>query len=385
MNANTSFALLQHFNERQRATLDFIRQLCEIESPSGDAVGNRHIADLLESKAQKIRNVDSIERIATEDYGEHLLIRAFSQVSNEKPILLLGHVDTVHPCGSLAARPFRIENDRVFAPGIFDMKSGAALSIEIIEAFDFLKSQLHRPLIVLLSCDEEVGSHTGRALIEQTAKEAAYCLVLEPAAPGGAVKTGRKGTANYILKAHGTPAHAGLEPERGASAILEIARQIPQIHLFNKPEIGTTVNVCTVNGGTATNVIPAEAECSIDVRFTTMEEAERIDREIKQLRVFDKRVSLSVEGEINRPPLERTEKVRFLFAKAQQIAGSFDYKLEETQVGGASDGNFVAALGVPVLDGLGVQGDGAHTHHEYILASDVPNRATLIASLILDL
>jgi glutamate carboxypeptidase len=347
--------------------------------------GNLAIVDVLAAVAQKIQNVDSVERIAAKDYGEHLLIRAFSEVSNEKPILLLGHTDTVHPRGSLGSRPLKIENDRVFAPGIFDMKSGIGLAIEILSAFEALALKPRRPLIILLSCDEEIGSLTGRALVEQAAREAAYCLVLEPSAPGGAVKTGRKGTANYMLKAHGIPAHAGLEPERGASAILEIARQIPRIHALNRPEIGTTVNVCTISGGTTTNVIPEEAKCSIDVRFSTIEEGLRIEREIKNLQPSDIRVDLKVTGEINRPPLERNNQVVELFEKARQIAARFDYKLTETQVGGASDGNFVAALGVLVLDGLGVQGDGAHTHHEYILASDVPKRAALVASLILDL
>lgn len=381
---NNARQILNYFESRQTPILDFIRRIVEIESPSHDEIGSRAVVAIIKAEAEKLNCVDSIEKIAVAGSGEHLVIRAFSQ-AGKKPILLLGHTDTVHPRGSLAMRPFKIEGDKVFAPGIFDMKSGCALMIEALRAFEILAIKPLRPVTILLSCDEEVGSPTGRELVEREAANAAFCLVCEPSAPGGQVKTGRKGTSNYVLKADGVSAHAGLEPEKGASAILELARQIPRLHALENPAIGTTVNVCTIGGGTATNVIPSKAECSIDVRFETMEEAKRIDRAIRQIRSLDVRISLTVEGEINRPPLERTEKVKILFAKAQQTAQSFDYKLDETKVGGASDGNFVAALGVSVLDGLGVQGDGAHTNFEHILASDIPKRATLLAKLLLDL
>lgn len=375
--------LLDYFQNKQNEILAFIKALCEIESPSFDAAGSRAVSALLESEAGKLNSVDSIEKSHVADCGEHLIIRAFSD-STEKPILLLGHTDTVHPLGSLADRPFRIEGDRVYAPGIFDMKTGAALTIEILRAFDELNLKSPRPITILLSCDEEVGSPTGRAIVEREAANAAFCLVLEPSA-NGRVKTGRKGTGMFNLIAHGVPAHAGLEPERGASAILELARQIPAVHALNDLKIGTTANVCTIAGGTTSNVIPEFAECSIDVRFTSMTEAERIETAIRSLKSNDERVSLELTGGINRPPLERTAKVLELFETAKKIAASFDYELGETQVGGASDGNFVAAMGVPVLDGLGAAGDGAHTHHEYILQSDIPKRAALVAQLVLAL
>ncbi|MBX3244223.1 MAG: M20/M25/M40 family metallo-hydrolase, partial [Acidobacteria bacterium] len=208
-----------------------------------------------------------------------------------------------------------------------------------------------------------------------------HCLVFEPSA-AGRVKTGRKGTGMYTIKAHGIPAHAGLEPEKGASAILEISRQIERLHLLNSLENGTTVNVCTASGGTTTNVIPEYAECTVDVRFTSMAEAERIDKVISSLSSIDERVSLEITGGINRPPMERTNEVAALYEKARKAAAEFDYDLGETQVGGASDGNFVAALGVPVLDGLGIAGDGAHTLHEHILVSDIAGRAALITTLL---
>jgi glutamate carboxypeptidase len=374
--------LLEYFSERQNETLSLIRRLVEIESPSYDAEGSRAAVDLLIAEAEKISCVDSIERIPIENCGEHLIIRAFSR-ENENPALLLGHTDTVYPRGALGERPWREENGKIYAPGIFDMKSGAILMIEILRAFSDLNLKPAHPIAILLSCDEEVGSETGREFVEREAGNAAFCLVCEPSA-NGAVKTGRKGTSYYELKTHGVASHAGLDPEKGASAVLELARQILKIHELNKPENGTTVNVTTITGGTTSNVIPAEAECEIDVRFTSLAEAERIDHEIKNLKSFDSRVRLEIEGAINRPPMERTEKTVRLFEKAREIAASFDYELNETQVGGASDGNFVSALGVPVLDGLGVAGDGAHAVHEHIIASDVPKRAALIAALLLE-
>lgn len=382
MDANTSI-LLKHFTTRQQQILEFIRRLCETESPSYDEAGSRAVVALLEAEAQKVKAADSIEKITAEGYGEHLIIRAFSDLSGQ-PILLLGHTDTVHPRGSLLERPWRDDGDKIFAPGIFDMKSGVALMIDVLRALEELDLRPARPISILLTCDEEVGSETGRALVEREARNAAFCLVCEPSA-NGRVKTARKGTGYYLLKAHGIASHAGLDPEKGASAILELARQIPKIHGLNNPEIGTAANVTTIKGGTTSNVIPALAECEIDVRFNSLPEAEKLDSKIKNLRVFDEKVKLEIEGGINRPPLERTPEVIALFEKARRIAASFNYQLGEAQVGGGSDGNFVGALGVPVLDGLGVAGDGAHAVHEHIIASDIPLRATLIASLILSL
>lgn len=374
--------LLEYFSARQNETLNLIRRLVEIESPSYDEAGSRAVVELLTAEAGKFACVDSIEKIPIEGYGEHLIIRAFSR-ENEKPALLLGHTDTVYPRGSLRERPWREENGKIFAPGIFDMKSGAALMIETLRAFSDLNLTPDSPITILLSCDEEVGSETGRAIVEREAEKSAFCLVCEPSA-NGAVKTGRKGTGYYLLKAHGVASHAGLDPEKGASAVLELARQTLKIHELNNTENGTTANVTTITGGTTSNVIPAAAECEIDVRFTSLAEAERIEREIKNLTAFDPRVRLEIEGAINRPPMERTEKTVRLFEKARKIAAGFDYELKETQVGGASDGNFVSALDVPVLDGLGVAGDGAHAVHEHIISADVPKRAALIAALLLE-
>lgn len=373
---------LDLFERRQEKVLDSIKTLVDIESPSHDAAGSKAVADFLEREAEKLKCVTKIERVKIDEIGEHLIIRAFEN-AGEKPILLLGHTDTVHPRGSFLQNPTRIENGKFYGCGIFDMKANCVLMLEILRAFDELKLKPSKPITILLSCDEEIGSETGRELVESEALRSAFCLVCEPSA-NGKVKTGRKGTGNYVLKARGIPSHAGLDPEKGASAILEISKQIPAIHALQKLESGTTINVCTITGGTASNVIPEHAECSIDVRFTSIAEAERVENEIKKLKSFDEKVSLELFGEINRPPLERNEKTLALYEKAKRIAGEMNYELGETQVGGASDGNFVAALGIPVLDGLGITGAGAHTLHEHILVDDIPKRAALVASLLLN-
>ena len=372
--------LKDYFQNRRTEICEKISEIVEIESPSHDTEGSGNVVRWIESELAKISDNFAIEKIEAENLGEHLIIRAFD--SNEKSVLLLGHTDTVHPRGTKLQNPTRIENGKLYGCGSFDMKANIVLILEVLRVFKEFNLTPKRQINILLSCDEEIGSPTGREIVEREAGNAEFCLVCEPSA-GGKVKTGRKGTGMFKLKTHGIPAHAGLEPEKGASAILEISKQIPKIHELNDQANGTTANVCTISGGTTSNVIPEHAICEIDVRFTKKTEAERIENALKNLRSFDEKVSLEIVGEINRPPLERTEAVVKLFEKAKTLAASFDYELGETQVGGASDGNFVGALGVPVLDGLGISGNGAHTLDEYILVEDIPNRAALLAMLLL--
>jgi glutamate carboxypeptidase len=372
--------LLNYFQNRQPEIIKLIHEAVEIESPSYDSEGSKNIVDWFETQAKTIPYVSTVERIFAENYGEHLIIRAFDD-NSQSQILLLGHTDTVHPRGSKLQNPTRLDGDKFYGCGVFDMKANAVLMLEILRAFCELNLKPQLPITILLSCDEEVGSKSGRKIVEREALKSAFCYVLEPSARGKC-KTGRKGTSNYTLKTHGLPAHAGLEPEKGASAITEISRQIPKIQDLNAAEKGTTVNVCTINGGTASNVIPASATCSIDVRFTEMSEAERIDAKLRTLDSFDNRVKLELLGEINRPPMERTEAVIKLYENARKVADSISYEFGETQVGGASDGNFVGALGIPVLDGLGLAGDNAHRLDEFIYVSDIAKRATLIAKLL---
>lgn len=371
---------LEYFQNRKAEICEKIFEIVEIESPSRDALGSFQVVSWIENELAKNSDVFEIEKIKIENLGEHLIVRAFQ--SDEKPILLLGHTDTVHPVGTKLQNPTRIVGGKFYGCGTFDMKANIVLILEILRAFTELNLKPDRQINVLLSCDEEIGSHTGREFVEREAMLAEFCLVCEPSA-NGKVKTGRKGTGMFRLRTHGVPAHAGLEPEKGASAILEISRQIPKIHELNDLENGTTANVCTIVGGTTSNVIPENAACEIDVRFTKSSEAERIKNALKNLKPFDEKVSLEIVGEINRPPMERTESVIKLYEKARAIADSLDYELGETQVGGASDGNFVGALGVPVLDGLGIAGNGAHTLDEFIFIEDIPKRAALLAEMIL--
>lgn len=372
---------LEQFNERTDAILRHIERLVEIESPSGDARGNLDVIEWLVEHVSHIPAITSIERVPAGEFGEHIILRAFEDVTGEKPVLLLGHTDTVHPKGTRNQNPTRIENGMLYGCGVFDMKANIVLMLEAVRAIAESGDAPKRPVNILLTCDEEVGSPTGRAVVEAEAAKAAFALVCEPSADGKA-KTGRKGTGGYKVIAKGIPAHSGLEPEKGASAILELAHQIQKIQTLGNPDAGTTVNVCTMAGGTATNVIPEHAHCTVDVRFTSLAEAERVDRDLKSLTSNEERVSIAVEGDINRPPMERSEKVVALFEKAKKISAELGYELGETQVGGASDGNFVAALGVPVVDGLGIRGDGAHTLVERIRIDEIPFRAALLERLI---
>ncbi|MFV0389588.1 MAG: M20 family metallopeptidase [Pyrinomonadaceae bacterium] len=374
--------LLKHFKARESETIELATQLIEIESPSRDFEGSVAAADWIASRVNEILPNAEVKFIDAEGYGRHLLIEAFTECPG-KPILFLGHSDTVHPAGSKLRNPTRVEGERFYGCGGFDMKVNIAVILEVFFAIKEYGLEPARPIKLLISCDEEIGSTTGREHVETAAAESEFCLVLEPSA-NGRVKTGRKGTGEFHIKCEGIPSHAGLDPKRGASAILEIAKQIVKLQSFSNFETGTTVNVGTVHGGTTTNVVPAEAECAVDIRFETIAEAERLEQEIRSLTPFDERVKLEITGDINRPPLERTKEVIALFERAKAYAAEIGFNLEDAQVGGASDGNFVAALGIPVLDGLGVKGDGAHTLDEYVIVSDIPYRAVLLAKFIIE-
>ena len=374
--------LSNYFVGRRDAIVALARALVEEESPSGDEAGSKAVVSLLAEAAASIAGMTKIERVASHNYGEHLRITAFEEARESNPILVLGHTDTVHPRGSLRQRPWRIEANRAYGPGVFDMKANCALALEVIRAYIETGLQPKRPVILLLTCDEETGSLTGRALVESEARRAHAVLVLEPPASGGRTKTGRKGTGIFTIEARGRAAHAGLEPEKGASAILELARQTVALHELNGLAGGISVNVGVFHGGTLSNVVAADARAEVDVRFKTSEEAARIESEIFNLRPFNDRVQLIVKGGINRPPLERTEKVLNLYKQAKAVSLQLGFELGETQVGGASDGNFAAAVGAAVLDGLGIDGDGAHATHEHIIIDDIPRRGALIASLI---
>lgn len=375
-------SLHNYFLSRQNQVLDLTRRLVELESPTGDESGSRAVVALLADEAKSITGL-RVERLHSPNYGEHLRITAFEGAGS--PVVILGHTDTVHPRGSLSERPWRVQDGKAFGPGVFDMKASCAMGVEVIRALTEVSPQPNRQLTLLLTCDEETGSITGRQLVEDAARNARAVLVLEPPAPGGRVKTGRKGTGIFTIEVRGRAAHAGLEPEKGASAILELARQTERLHSLNDPSSGIRVNVGLFHGGTLSNVVPAEAHAQVDVRFGSMEECRYIENEIHELKPFDDRVKIIVKGGINRPPLERSQKVLELYRRALTLANGLGMSLEETQVGGASDGNFAAAAGAAVLDGLGIEGDGAHATHEHILVDNIAVRGALIAALVASL
>jgi glutamate carboxypeptidase len=377
-----AIALRDHFIVRQHELLALTCALVEAESPSGDKDGSSEVVALLASAAGSISAVTSVERITSEDFGEHIRIRAFTGETDAAPIVILGHTDTVHPRGAIKERPWRSEGNRIYGPGIFDMKANCALALEALHACEATNAEPKSPVTILLTCDEESGSPSGRGLVEAEAKNARAVLVLEPPASGGRVKTGRKGTGMFVLEVFGRAAHAGLDPEKGVSAVLELARQTVRLTNLNAPSVGTTVTVTVVHGGTHSNVVPAEARGEVDVRFSSAAEGQRIESAILNLKPFDERAQLLVKGGINRPPLERTARVQQLYEQAREIAGMLDFDLGEASVGGASDGNFVGAMGVGVLDGLGIEGDGAHAANEHIIVDDIPIRGALLAGLI---
>ncbi len=370
---------------RQTEVEAFIRSLVEVESPSGDIDGSRGVVDLLSGAAEGLACVDSIERIDVPDFGQHLVIKAYQQVNNAGQVLLVGHTDTVHSLGSLSERPWRVAEGKIYGPGIFDMKANCALALEVLRTLVDMNASPSFGVTLALTCDEEVGSMSGWPLLERVARsrQTRCAFVMEPPASGGRVKTSRKGTGIFAIKVEGKAAHAGLEPEKGASAILELARQTEQLHAINLSGSGITLNVGVVHGGTRSNVVAAEAEGEIDVRFSTEAESLEIERILSNLRPIDERTKIFVSGGINRPPMERTPAVIELFENARAIAAELDFELGEAQVGGASDGNFLAAMGIPVLDGLGISGDGAHAVHEHIEADDIARRGALIGGLLL--
>jgi glutamate carboxypeptidase len=375
-------ALREHFASRQHEVLALTCALVEAESPSGDKEGSSNVVSLLASAASNIQSINSVERFASEEFGEHLAIRAFGKSEGSRSVLVLGHTDTVHPRGTIKERPWRASESRIYGPGIFDMKVNCAVALEALRACEAVGLQTRSAVTILLTCDEETGSPSGRPLVEAEAKKSRAVLVMEPPASGGRVKTARKGTGMFTIDVKGRAAHAGLDPEKGVSAVLELAKQTVRLHELNDPVSGTTVTVNVIQGGTHSNVIPAEARAEVDMRFTSADAGAKTERRILTVAPFDPGATITVTGGINRPPLERSLQVKSLYTHARALASFLDFDLGEASVGGASDGNFVAALGVPVLDGLGVQGDGAHAAHEHILCEDIPTRGALLAGLI---
>jgi glutamate carboxypeptidase len=366
--------LLSAASERASSILDDIATLVNAESPSrmidGLARSAQIVADLLEQR------VGGAARLVAGDAGPHVHWQGGPAAS----VLILGHHDTVFPAGTVAQRPFRVADGRATGPGVFDMKAGIVQAIHALALLDDPSA-----VEMLITADEEIGSETSRALIEQRAQHCGAVLVLEPSAPGGALKIARKGTGTFEVTIRGRAAHAGLEPEKGINALVEAAHQVVRIAEFGRPERGTTVTPTLASAGTADNVVPDLAVLRVDARATEPDERDRIERAMASLKpVLDASV-ITVTGGLARPPMPASSSAE-LFALAQQVALRHGLgELTGVAVGGGSDGNFTGALGIPTLDGLGAVGNGAHTDHEYVEVATLPQRTALVAGLLQEL
>lgn len=367
------------FCETQREwILETTIALARLESPTSDKAAvdrcGRELAERLASLGARI------DRFPRDQAGDHLLAE-FGCGSTQ--VLLLGHFDTVWPVGQLERMPLLQTDERLHGPGVFDMKAGIAIGMLATRSLYELNAASRHRVVMLWTSDEEQGSTTSRSVIEDEARRSEAVFVLEPSLAGGALKTSRKGCGGFELLVRGIPAHAGIDPSKGASAIHELARQILDLEKLQDLERGISVNVGIVSGGSRPNVVAEEARALIDVRAQTMSDAMEIARTIENLKPHLPGTALDVRGGFDRPPLERTEAVVRLYKIARGVAADLGRDLREGSTGGGSDGNLTAALGVPTLDGLGPAGDGAHALHEYVDVAELPWRAALVAGLIL--
>lgn len=377
--------LLTFFNQRTDEMLDLIGRLVTQETPTDDKARCDVFADFL---ATRFRSAGAdVEIVPCASRGNHLVARFGHEgfPAGTKRALVLCHYDTVWPVGSLETHPFRIEEDgKAYGPGIFDMQSSLMLAEYALRAVQALNLTLTRPITVVINSDEEVGSRTSRDLIETEGKKSDFVLVMESPLPGGVLKTARKGGGSFRVEITGRAAHAGVEPEKGISAIRELAHQIEAIESLADWEKGTTVSVGVVGGGTKSNVIPARAWADIDLRAWSKEEVDRIVAGMQALTPTLAGARVEVTGAPNRPPMER-KYTADLFQRTREIGRTLGLELEEGATGGGSDGNWTAALGIPTLDGLGVPGHGAHADHEHIEVDQIAGRAALLTALLIEL
>ena len=379
-------SFLSFAQTKQSDIIALIREMVECESPSDDAAAVNRFVDLL---AAKLAGMGKVRTFSGGRFGHHLRCEFTLPGPRRKSdgqILALGHSDTVWPFGTLAKMPFRQKDGRLWGPGVLDMKSGIAFFIFAMQALREVDRPVQRRVVLQVNADEEVGSDSSRPLTEEAAKQSAAVLVLEPGTGlEGKLKTSRKGVGSYRVTVHGRASHAGVDFQAGASAIVELARQIERIAGFTQLERGTTVNPGVISGGTRTNVIAAEARAEVDIRVARAKDAPALDKKFRGLRPFDKRCSIEVEGGLNRPPMERSAGIQKLFQAAKNLGDELGVELQESMTGGGSDGNFTAALGVPTLDGLGGVGEGAHALNESILIDRIADRTALLAMLVANL
>jgi glutamate carboxypeptidase len=375
-------SLLASARAYERQIIAQIRELVQCESPSYDATAVNRFVDLI---ADTLTRFGKVKTFPGGRFGKNLRCE-FALPGRKKKdgqLLVLGHSDTVWPLGALQQMPFRQADGRLWGPGVLDMKSGIVFFIFAMRLLIELDRPVRRRVILQLNCDEEVGSETSRPLTEEAARKSAAVLVLEPGTGlTGKLKTARKGVGDYTVTVKGRASHAGVDFEAGASAILELSRQIERIATFTQLRRGVTVNPGVISGGTRTNVIAAEARTEVDIRVLREKDAPALDKRFRSLRPFDKRCSIQIEGGLNRPPMERSVGIRALFKTAKSLARQIGVELEESTTGGGSDGNFTAALGIPTLDGLGGVGEGAHAANESILIDRIADRTALLAGLV---
>ena len=369
--------LRTYFADQTEGMVDLLRRLVELESPSTDKAATdriiRYVADLAREAGAEVTTVPQ------ERHGDHLLARWGEE---GRGFLLLCHLDTVWPIGTLEKRPWRVEGERAFGPGCYDDKASAVIILTALRGLRDLGLVPVRPVTVLFNTDEEIGSRSSRPLIEAEAARAEVVFCVEPARPDGSLKVWRKGTGRYVITALGRAAHAGADHEKGINAIEELAHQVLRLQGMTDYERGTTVNVGWIRGGTRTNIVPERAQIRVDLRVRTRAEGERMDAAIRGLRPVLPGARLLVEGGLSRPPMEEGPLTLEPFRRAREIGADLGLELSAGGSGGASDANFTAALGVPTLDGLGAVGDGAHSVDEYVRIPSLPERAALLAALL---
>ena len=368
---------------QQKQVIATIREFVECESPSDDPASVNRFVDLLAETVKDIARVKTYKGGAAR--GKHFRCEFLLAGPRRKngQILALGHSDTVWPLGTLRSMPFRRAQGRLWGPGVFDMKAGLVFFIFAMRALRERDVRVARKVVLQVNSDEEVGSASSRSLTEEAARASAAVLVLEPSQGlDGKLKTARKGVGDYTVTVRGRAAHAGLDFLKGASAIVEMARQVQRIAGFTRLDRGITVSPGLIRGGTRSNVVAEECWVEVDVRAPSSADARYLERQFASLKPFDKRCTIKVTGGMNRPPLERTAGVRALFRKARALAAELGVNLGESSAGGGSDGNFTAALGVPTLDGLGAVGEGAHAINESILIDRMADRIALLSKLV---
>ncbi|HXA83641.1 MAG TPA: M20 family metallopeptidase [Candidatus Dormibacteraeota bacterium] len=377
--SQSALTYLTFCQQHESEMLSLLQKMVEIESPSDDKAAVDRMGAFLAEAFERLGG--QVTFYPQEVAGNHL--KAEFTGGSGKPVLLLGHFDTVWPLGTLARMPFRMEAGRAFGPGVYDMKAGIAMMIFALRALKASGQDSNRPVTILLDTDEEVGSTTGRPVVEATAKDCEAVLVLEPSqGPQGHLKTSRKGVGDITIRVRGRASHSGVDFEKGQSAIVELARQLLEIVKFTDSNRGITVNPGVIQGGTRSNVVAAEAWAEVDLRVVHAADATLLEQKFAALKPFNRECSIEISGGMNRPPMERTEGTVRLFGIAREIAGSIGLEIAESSTGGGSDGNFTSALGIPTLDGLGALGEGAHATNESVVIQQLPQRTALLAGLI---